>query len=138
MKIATICIASCFLLYWVLIYSFIATMQTLFNYGRSIREFENNSPQTVFLDAETYPAFFDRHLKHEARRIKVLCNDPNANIRAFYFQYLILCFEIDNPNFEFYIGKLNKFILDPSFVFLFLEEDDENIFNDKQFKRFLL
>lgn len=113
-------------------------MQTLFNYGRSIREFENNSPQTVFLDAETYPAFFDRHLKHEARRIKVLCNDPNANIRAFYFQYLILCFEIDNPNFEFYIGKLNKFILDPSFVFLFLEEDDENIFNDKQFKRFLL
>lgn len=28
--------------------------------------------------------------------------------------------------------------MDPSFSFLFTEEDDESIYNDKQFKRFLL
>lgn len=28
--------------------------------------------------------------------------------------------------------------MDPNFTFLFLEEDDEKIFNDRQFKRFLL
>lgn len=50
----------------------------------------------------------------------------------------MLCFEIENNNYEFYINKLQKFLLDPNFSFLFLEEDDERIFNDRQFKRFLL
>lgn len=33
---------------------------------------------------------------------------------------------------------MQKFLLDPNFSFLFLEEDDEKVFNDQQFKRFLL
>lgn len=82
--------------------------------------------------------FFEKHLLHPARRIKALLNDPNANIRAFYLQYLMLCFEIENQNYEFYITKIQKFLMDPNFTFLFLEEDDDKIFNDKQFKRFVL
>jgi hypothetical protein len=34
--------------------------------------------------------------------------------------------------------KLHNFILDPNFSFIFLESDDEKIFNDQQFKRFFL
>jgi len=113
-------------------------MQGLLNFGKSIREFKNTNKQPVLPDAEAYPVFFDKHLVHPSRRIKALINDPNANIRAFYFQYLMLCYEIENPNYEFYIAKLQKFIMDPNFLFLFLEEDDETIFNDRQFKRFLL
>lgn len=65
-------------------------------------------------------------------------NDPNANIRAFYFQYLVLCFEMENPNSELYINKLHLLLGDPNFTFLFLQDDNEEIFNDKQFKRFFL
>lgn len=36
------------------------------------------------------------------------------------------------------MDKLNSFILDPEFNFIFLESDDETIFNDQQFKRFFL
>jgi hypothetical protein len=75
---------------------------------------------------------------HPSRKIKILANDPNANIRAFYFQYLMLCFEIENPNYEFYISKIKQLVLDHNFSFLFPEEDDNPLFNDGQFKRWLL
>ena len=113
-------------------------MEELLKYGKSIRDFENNSTHNVFNDAETYPVFFERHLVHQSRRLKIFIDDPNANLRAFYFQYLILLFEVENKNFEFYLEKLYNFILDPNFSFIFLESDDENIFNDQQFKRFFL
>jgi hypothetical protein len=53
----------------------------------------------VFTEAKRYPPFFSKHLVHPSRRIKALINDPNATIRAFYFQYLMLCYEIENPNY---------------------------------------
>ena len=65
----------------------------------------------------------------------MFAEDPHANIRTFYFQYLILCFEVENNNTDFYMGKLHEFLLDPNFTFVFLESDDEAIFNDLQFKR---
>lgn len=69
-------------------------MDSILHDGKSIREFENNSKNCVFPDAVTYPDFFKKHLVHPSRRLKAFIDDPNANIRAFYFQYLILCFEV--------------------------------------------
>lgn len=99
-------------------------MQALLNQGKSIKQIKNTSNKPVFAEAVTYPSFFDKHLINSTRRIKALLNDPNANIRVFYFQYLMLCFEIENPNYEFYISKLQSFLMDPSFSFLFVEGDD--------------
>lgn len=99
-------------------------MQGLLSFGKSIREFKRSSEEQTFPEAVTYPSFFDKHLVHPGRKIKALLNDPNANIRVFYFQYLMLCFEIENQNYEFYISKIQKFLLDPNFTFLFLLEDD--------------
>ena len=45
-----------------------------------------------------------------ARVVKVFHNDPQANIRVFYFQYLKLCFEQENVNFESYIQKVEQII----------------------------
>ena len=74
----------------------------MLKYGRSLREFSNTSNQHVFVEAENYPDFFNKFLNHPSRKLKVFLNDPNANIRAFYFQFLILCYEIDESNATFY------------------------------------
>ena len=36
------------------------------------------------------------------------------------------------------MNKLHKLLGDPNFTFLFLENDDETIFNDYQFKRLMV
>lgn len=59
-------------------------------------------------------------------------------IRAFYFQYLMLCYEIENENYGIYIEKIKRFVLDENFSFLFLETDTDEIYNDLQFKRIIL
>ena len=69
-------------------------MDAVLTYGKSLREFENVTGTPVFQNADQYPEFFHKHLVHPQRKIKVFLNDPNANIRAFYFQYLVLCYEI--------------------------------------------
>ena len=38
--------------------------------------------------------------------------DPQANIRIFYYQYLKLCFESENVNYNNYIGKVEEIIND--------------------------
>ena len=80
----------------------------ILNYGKSIKEFE--TPRTTFLfeDATSYPSFFKNNLVDDARVIKVFKNDPQANIRVFYYQYLKLCFEIEHPNIDFYISKVEE------------------------------
>jgi len=54
-----------------------------------------------------------------ARVVKVFSNDPQANIRIFYYQYLKLCFELDNVNYEFYINKIEEIINNEGFKFIF-------------------
>lgn len=51
--------------------------------------------------------------------VKVFSNDPQANIRIFYYQYLKLCFELDNVNYEFYINKIEEIINNEGFKFIF-------------------
>lgn len=74
-------------------------MQGIAASEKSLRQFRANPPVPVFVEATAYPPFFNRHLVHKSRRIKALLNDPNANIRVFYFQYLMLCYEIENQNY---------------------------------------
>ena len=60
----------------------------------------------VFTDARLLPAFFQTNLVDPARVVKVFQNDPQAEIRIFYYQYLKLCFELDNVNYDLYIRKI--------------------------------
>lgn len=64
------------------------------------------SDKKIFVDATVLPAFFDSNLVDPARVVKVFLNDPQANIRVFYYQYLKLCFEIDTVDYDMYIQKI--------------------------------
>lgn len=61
---------------------------------RSLEEFSTEG-ESIFKDAKDLPSFFKDNLLNPARVVKVFRNDPQANIRIFYYQYLKLCF---NPN----------------------------------------
>jgi hypothetical protein len=39
------------------------------------------------------------NLVDDSRVVKYFHDDPQANIRIFYYQYLKLCFEIDNVDY---------------------------------------
>ena len=92
----------------------------------------------IFEDAQDYPQFFKNNLVDDARIIKVFKDDPQANIRVFYYQYLKLCFELDCENVENYINKIEDLIINSEFHFLFPEEEHLQLFNDKQFKRLFI
>ena len=51
--------------------------------------------------------------------VKLFENDVQANIRVFYYQYLKLCFEAEDCDYEQYIRKIEDIINDPNFSFLF-------------------
>ena len=59
---------------------------------RSLEEFINQRSEPLFIDATNLPAFFESNLIDPARVVKYFNNDPQANIRVFYYQYLKLCF----------------------------------------------
>lgn len=59
---------------------------------RSLDDFASDEPGTLFKDATRLPEFFLSNLLDPARVVKVFYNDPQANIRIFYYQYLKLCF----------------------------------------------
>lgn len=61
---------------------------------RSLTEF--STYQEVFKNSTALPAFFDSNLVDPGRVVKALINDPQAHIRIFYYQYLRLCFELEN------------------------------------------
>lgn len=73
---------------------------------KSLQDFASNDNESLFPEAKTLPDFFHHNLVDPARVVKVFTNDPQANIRIFYYQYLKLCFELDNVNYEFYINKI--------------------------------
>jgi hypothetical protein len=84
------------------------------------------------------PAFFDQNLVDPARVVKVFYDDPQAHIRVFYYQYLKLCFEYSNSKSEELVQKIEELINNPTFQFIFYQEDDPSIFNDNQAKAFIM
>lgn len=74
--------------------------------GKSLEEFRVTKPKDIFETPTTLPAFFEENLKDDARVIKIFSNDPQANLRIFYYQYLKLCFEFDHNRYQEYINKI--------------------------------
>lgn len=106
---------------------------------RSLESFA--SPQStfeIFRDASPLPAFFEHNLVDPSRVVKHFSCDPQANIRVFYYQYLKLCFELENVDFEGYIRRIEELINNEEFKFVFYEEDDPEIFSDLQFKQLIM
>lgn len=60
-----------------------------------------------------------------------------ANIRVFYYQYLKLCFEAVDCDYEQYLRRIEDIINDENFSFVFEEDEDPSIFNDLQFKQLI-
>ena len=81
-------------------------LERITGHGKSLREFQTPGTAALFSDAESFPEFFKKNLLDDARVIKVFRDDPQANIRVFYYQYLRLCFEIEHPDVEAYISKV--------------------------------
>jgi hypothetical protein len=105
---------------------------------RSLQDFAEEQPGNIFIDADKLPAFFDSNLVEPSRVVKVFHNDPQANIRVFYYQYLKLCFEVTDCDYEQYIRKIEDIINDPNFSFVFEDASDNTIFNDLQFKQLIM
>lgn len=103
---------------------------------RSLADFEQ--PQEVFLHAEKLPAFFEDNLVDPARVVKSFPNDTQAHIRIFYYQYLRLCFEVPNIDYQYYISHIQGTLNDPNFAIMFPVEDDPSLFNDHQAKSFIM
>jgi hypothetical protein len=59
---------------------------------KSLNQFEGH--KEIFRDPAVLPPFFETNLVDPARVVKVFENDPQAEIRIFYYQYLKLCFEL--------------------------------------------
>lgn len=59
---------------------------------RSLEDFPGEGGEALFPDAQQLPDFFEHNLVDPARVVKGFLNDPQANIRVFYYQYLKLCF----------------------------------------------
>jgi hypothetical protein len=59
---------------------------------RFLQDFAAPVTKSMFEDASNLPVFFKNNLVDPARVVKVFHNDPQANIRVFYYQYLKLCF----------------------------------------------
>jgi hypothetical protein len=70
------------------------TINLNFKIMRSLREFVER--HEVFKDPQHLPEFFEQNLVDPARVVKVFLDDPQAHIKVFYYQYLKLCFEINN------------------------------------------
>ena len=73
-------------------------IESILKHGKPLSAFETPGLTQVFEDAVDFPQFFKNNLVDDARIIKVFKNDPQANIRVFYYQYLKICFELDCEN----------------------------------------
>lgn len=86
--------------------------------------FASNENVDIFPNAIKLPAFFENNLVDPSRVVKHFLSDPQANIRVFYYQYLKLCFEVQNVDFEGYIRKIEEIINNEGFKFMFFQEDN--------------
>ena len=53
----------------------------------------------LFINADRLPDFFSSNLVDPTRVVKAFKNDPQANLRVFYYQYLKLCFEVNDCDY---------------------------------------
>ena len=72
-------------------------MKNFLSEGEPISKFQSQKPEETFYDAQKYPEFFENHLQDPNRIIKIFENDPHANERVFYYQYLRICEDFENP-----------------------------------------
>lgn len=105
---------------------------------RSLSEFASGEGGVLWEEARSLPEFFQHNLVDPARVVKVFSDDVQANIRIFYYQYLKLCFELDNVDYEGYISKIETVINNEGFKFIFYEDDDPALFSDMQFKSLIM
>lgn len=67
--------------------------------GIELQEFYEETPAAnMFVDAQSYPDFFSQNLVSPNRILKILSNNPQSNMRIFYFQILRLGYEIEAEN----------------------------------------
>lgn len=77
--------------------------KTLKDFKSTLRSYK------VFNDAKgQIPAFLQENLLDEARCVKIFVNDDYAMMKIFYFQFLKLCFEAEDVDYD---TKINKFIV---------------------------
>lgn len=58
--------------------------------------FEQNANTDLFVDAQTYPVFFNDNLVSPNRVLKEFINNPHSNIKIFYLQLFRLGYEIES------------------------------------------
>jgi hypothetical protein len=105
---------------------------------RTLQDFASPAERDLFQDASNLPEFFQNNLVDAARVVKVFHYDPQATIRVFYYQYLKLCFELQNVDYELFTRKIEEILNNKDFKFVFYEDDDSEIYNDIQFKRLIM
>ena len=92
--------------------------------GIELQEFYEETPAgNMFVDAQSYPDFFGENLVSPNRILKILSNNPQSNMRIFYFQILRLGYEIEsdsdvNKNI---ILNFRRIVFHPEFEILFTQ-----------------
>lgn len=92
--------------------------------GIDIQEFYQEAPvNDLFPNAKSYPEFFNENLVSPDRVLKEFLNNPQSNIRIFYFQVLRLGYEIESEtgNNRNFIVNLRRIIFHPDFEILFTQ-----------------
>ena len=85
--------------------------------GMNIQVFHQEPPVDLFPNAKYHPEFFNQNLVNPNRVLKQFLNDPQSNIRIFYFQLLRLAFEVPTESGYHHICLQNfkKIVFHPEF-----------------------
>lgn len=101
-------------------------MNHLLSCGQPLSSFAVSNPEFPFPTATSYPDFFTTHLVDPNRIIKIFKDDPNANERVFYYQYLRICENYEDPTSQERIQNMKEFVMNEDLVFLFPDGMEEN------------
>lgn len=79
------------------------------NIRRTLKDFKSSLRSwKIFVEASgKLPQFLNQNLVDDARTVKIFLDDDLAYVKIFYFQFLKLCFETEDIDYE---TKINKFI----------------------------
>ena len=109
------------------------------DYGIPLAKFKEPTPITIFpIAEEPLPQFLNENLLDDDRQIRYFFKDPQASLRVFYYQYLKLCFEMQEIDYELYINKIEELLTNQNFHFVFPEGKNSELYNDFQFKRLII
>ena len=107
--------------------------------GLGILNFQQEQPEDLFPNATYHPEFFNQNLVNPNRVLKQLLNDPQSNIRVFYYQLIRLAFEVPTEHGYNHncMNNFKKIVFHPEFEILFTPdtESEREVFNDFQFKK---